>query len=298
MKLLLLLQSFLFLVFFSFSSAILKAQGAWIVPGADENYPRILLKNTQKSRVQASLTDTIIRAVYHGIYQNALSIPPNDNVDISSCRQRATIAQNAAFVYYVDRKYDASFTPIPLGEGERDILLTKCLQLLESINTTVEQITILQPNIYTNWQWRTKMLIHYLCAYDLLKGANVPDFQLQSARTKLIEFARNLYREANRSVLGLTFFDVVKNNHTLMTTCALGVAAIVLNNHNSVDINAQPLNWIQCALWHTDNILWQDASRNSESSVIAGYAEGPYYLKYWLLNGLPFLEEWGILPLI
>jgi hypothetical protein len=285
------LTIFLFLWGALFYSA--RGQGAWLPAGADESYPRIMLKNAQRAAVQASLSDTIIRAVYQGLYQNAASAPPSDNTNTSNQRARATIAQNAAFVYYLDRKYDAGWNPIPLSAAEKDAFLTKCLGLLENINTTVEQITIFQPDAYTNWQWRSKMIIHFMCAYDLLKGAGVPDPLLQNARNKLIEYARNLYREANRSVLGLTFFDVVKNNHTLMTTCALGVAAVVLNDHASGDPNAQPANWLQCALWHTDNVLWRDPSRNSEPDTIAGYAEGTYYAKYWLINGLPFFRGMG-----
>lgn len=283
----------IFLFLWGLLSHSVQAQGAWAPAGADESYPRIMLKNTQKSAVQASLTDTIIRAVYQGLYQNAMSNPPSDNTNTSNQRARATIAQNAAFVYYIDRKYDGAWNPIPLSAAEKDALLTKCLGLLENINTTVEQITLFQPDAYTNWQWRSKMIIHFMCAYDLLKGAGVPDPQLQNARNKLIEYARNLYREANRSVLGFTFFDVVKNNHTLMTTCALGVAAVVLNDHVSADPNAQPANWLQSALYHTDNVLWRDPSRNSEPDTLAGYAEGTYYTKYWLINGLPFFRGMG-----
>jgi hypothetical protein len=273
-----------------------QGQGAWLPAGADQSYPRIMLKNAQKAAVQASLSDTIIRAVYNGLYQNAMSGPPSDNTNTSNQRARAAIAQNAAFVYYLDRKYNAVWNPVPLSAAEKEALLTKCLALLENINTTVEQITLFQPDAYTQWQWRSKMLIHFTCAYDLLKGAGVPDPQLQNARNKLIEYARNLYREANRLVLGFTFFDLVKNNHTLMTSCALGVAAIVLNDHASADPNAQPANWLQCALWHIDNVLWRDPTRNSQPDTLAGYAEGTYYAKYWLINGLLFLGEWGISP--
>ncbi|RZK60845.1 MAG: hypothetical protein EOO59_06510, partial [Hymenobacter sp.] len=85
----------------------------------------------------------------------------------------------------------------------------------------------------------------------------------------------------------------VKNNHTLMTAAALGLAAVVLNEASSADANQQPSSWAGAGLYNIDNVLWRDAQRQSDSTQVAGYAEGPYYLKYALLNCLPFFRALG-----
>ncbi|RZK53513.1 MAG: hypothetical protein EOO59_12410, partial [Hymenobacter sp.] len=103
-----------------------------------------------------------------------------------------------------------------------------------------------------------------------------------------------LYRQSTTPLGGTYYFnDLVKNNHTLMTAAALGMAAVVLNEASSTDANQQPAKWAGAGLYHIDNVLWRDAQRQSDSTQVAGYAEGPYYLKYALLNCLPFFRAMG-----
>ena len=74
-----------------------------------------------------------------------------------------------------------------------------------------------------------------------------------------------------------------------MTCGALGVAAVVLNDATSTDLNEQPTRWMDAALWNIDNILWRDAARQSDSVEIAGYAEG-VLPPYAMLNVIPFMR--------
>lgn len=283
----------LFCFFIQLISKNTNAQsGAWNPANADLSFPRTLLKASEIAAVQASLQDSIRFRIFQGVYQSANTVIPAGNTTIGEKRVRSTLAKNAAFILLLYKKPLAGNVS-SLATAEADSLKTKVIKLLNEINTNVEAISLSNPGIYTEWQWRSKELIDYIIAYDLLKGANVSDTELTTAKANLQTFAGNLHKESNKTFFGMNFFGNVKNNHALMTAAALGISAVVLNDATSTDADKQPLNWINTALWNIDNILWRDKSRQSEPNIIAGYAEGPYYLKYAFLNVLPFNRAIG-----
>ncbi|WP_179225438.1 heparinase II/III domain-containing protein [Hymenobacter mucosus] len=218
---------------------------------------------------------------------------PAGNATSDERRARATFAKNAAFVLLLNRKPEGVGSVTPLSEAEQTALLQHAQTALETCNTAVEAFASFSGATYTQWQWRSKELLDYLIAYDLLRGAGVPVTTLGAATGRLQEFAGNLYAQSNRPFLGVGFYANVKNNHTLMTAAALGMAAIVLNDVVSTDPNRQPSNWINAGMYHIDNVLWEDAKRQSDPATVAGYAEGPYYFKYAFLNCLPFFRAMG-----
>jgi hypothetical protein len=258
--------------------------GSWAPAGADLSYPRTLLKTSDVPKVRASLTTASNRALYQGLYNEAQGNPTGDNTSSSGRRMRATFAKNTAFVVMLNCQPAGDVLPA----DQRAALLTKTRTLLESLNPNVEGLTS-----YTEWQWRSKELIDYLIAYDLLRGAGETPAALAASQARLQEFAGNLYRQSITPFFGISFYSYVKNNHTLMTAAALGMAAVVLNEASSADRNRQPAAWAGAGLYHIDNILWRDAQRQSDSTQVAGYAEGPYYCKYALLNCLPFFRAMG-----
>lgn len=251
------------------------------------SYPRTLLKLSDVPAVRASLATPAKQALYQGLYNEAQGSASDDNTSASGRRMRAAFAKNAAFVALLDyqpgRDNQANLDP-----AARAALLTKTRTLLESLNSNVEALTS-----YTEWQWRSKELIDYLVAYDLLRGAGETPAALAPSQARLQEFAGNLYRQSTTPFMGISFYSYVKNNHTLMTAAALGMAAVVLSEADSPDRNRQPATWAGAGLYHIDNVLWRDAQRQSDSTQITGYAEGPYYCKYALLNCLPFFRAMG-----
>lgn len=270
-------------------------QGAWRPLGADTSRPRTMLTPAELEllRTQASYSD--FEPIFLGVYAGARGMASTDNTTSNGRRARATSAKNAAFVLMFGRKP----RPHPkitdphdeqLNDSDRTELRAKVLSLLNTVNTEVPAITLTNLAAYDNWQWRSKDLIDYLIAYDLMLGAGTDPSLLAAARARLQQYAGNLYRESTRRILGVSFFDVVKNNHALMSAGALGMAAVVLNDVGSTDTSEQPEHWAQTALWNVDNILWHDAARQSEPGVVAGYAEGPHYMRYAFLNLLPFFR--------
>lgn len=266
----------------------LRAQtGSWAPAGADLSYPRTLLKLSDVPAVRANLATPTNQALYQGLYNEAQGSAIGDNTSASGRRMRATFAKNAAFVALLD--YQPGIANLAnLDPATRTALLAKTRALLESLNPNVEALTS-----YTEWQWRSKELIDYLIAYDLLRGAGETPEALAASQARLQEFAGNLYRQSTTPFMGISFYSYVKNNHALMTAAALGMAAVVLSEASSTDRNRQPAAWAGAGLYHIDNVLWRDAQRQSDSTQITGYAEGPYYCKYALLNCLPFFRAMG-----
>ncbi len=274
------------------------AQGSWNPPGLDPTFPRTLLDSLAVPAVRATLSDPEYLGLYGSIWSNANSAIPAGNSTNEDRAARSMIARDAAFVYLMDRKVSAN-TILPLSAAGRDSLLTRVLTLLEQINTVVDVGT--GWTFYNPWQHRSKELISYLIAYDLLKGAEITPAQLETSKAKLLEYSANLYQKSMASYvvylfITMKFFTFQYNNHSIMTASALGLAAVLFNDYSSANINYQPQNWINAGLYNLDNTLWMESGtypRVSEPDTLAGYAEGPNYFKYAFENAFPFIRSMG-----
>ena len=127
----------------------------------------------------------------------------------------------------------------------------------------------------------------------MLRGAGEAPAALAAGAARIQEFADNLHQQSVTPLGPYSFYGNIRNNHTLMTAAALGMAAVVLSEATSTNPSQQPATWAGTGLFHIDHVLWRDAQRQSDSTQVAGYAEGPYYLKYALLNCLPFFRAMG-----
>jgi hypothetical protein len=268
--------------------------GSWQPVGADLGYPRTLLKAEALASVRATLAAPDRLALYRTLWGDVQGAPTADNTASAGRRARAAWAKNAAFVLLLDQQPTEGSGLMALSEAQRSALISTTRSLLENLNPSVEAFATWSGSTpYTEWQWRSKELIDYLIAYDLLRGAGESAASLQASQLKIQTFAGNLYRQSTTPLGWFTFFGTIKNNHTLMTSAALGMAAVVLSEVTSTDVNQQPTNWAGAGLYHIDNVLWRDAQRQSDSTQVVGYAEGPYYAKYALLNCLPFFRALG-----
>jgi hypothetical protein len=275
--------------------SVLAQTGSWEPAGADTSFPRTLFKSADIPAVRLSLSDPQTMVLFAGIYNSASQMAPSDSSDASRL-VRSHIAKNAAFVTLLGKKYFGG-SVIDLPAEESAALSAKVVSILESIDTDVDRITVFNPGIYDSWQWRSKELIDFAIAYDLLRGAGFSDLQMTNSKSRIQEFAGHLYEESTRLIAPPTypvsFFDLVYNNHAIMTASAFGMAAVVINNAASSDANKQPFNWINTAMWNLENTCFIDAKRQSEPGIISGYAEGPGYFRYGFLNYLPFMRAMG-----
>jgi len=273
-------------------------QGSWTPPGASLSYPRTLLDSNSVEEIRSTLSKPVIIDLYQSIWNIANSIiPPGDSTD-GDRLNRAIMAREAAFVALMDRKWENG-SIVNLLPAEKDSLVSKALYLLNTMNTKVGY----QSGwvFYQEWQHRSKELIDYLTAYDLLKGEGISG---DTARDSLIHFTGNLYSRAMATYtiffVQFKFFDFQFDNHSIMTASALGMAAVVLNDHEDTNPNYQPQNWINAGLWNLDNTLWIENGsypRVSEPDTMAGYAEGPGYFNYAFQNAFPFIRSlYNFLP--
>ncbi len=263
------------------------AYSAWLPMGADTSYPRVLLKKDSIAAIRNNLVKAPNNILYSQVYASATAAYYFPNSSDNERRARATSAKNSAFVYLMNVKSSGN-TSVALSSQERDTVLNRCIRYLNNINTGIDSITTTNYTAYDSWQWRSKELINYLIAYDFLKGAGVNDALLSNAKNKLQEFAGHLYKECNRTVVIGNFWTLVSNNFTLITTGALGTAAIVLNDVQSSDPDYRPEMWIQAAMIKTDDALFTNTKRETERNQMAGFAEGPHYMLYSLLHYAPF----------
>src|SRR5688572_18053789 len=229
------------------------AQGSWQPAGANNSFPRTLLKASEIPAVQQSLSDPERLQIFASVYGWAVVASPVGNTDDMDRRMRARSAKNQAFVRIMDRKPVGNTFEI-LTPAERTQFETNTIALLSNLNTDVGT-----PYGYEKWQWRSKELIDYLTAYDLLLGAGVPASSLQTSKAKLQEFAGKLYGVASQSSFVGVFLNTYKNNHLLMTAAALGMAGVVLNDASSSVTNNQPTKWINAGMYAIDNVMWRDA---------------------------------------
>jgi len=270
----------------------------------DLSYPRTLVDAAAIPEIQNTLSSPLKMELYTLISSKAAKAIPEGNTLIEDRRSRSQIAREAAFVILMNKKIENGAIVELLAE-ERMALVEKVLQLLENLNSEVsfEQGWL----FFDKWQFRCRELTHYLIAYDLLKGANIPGVNTDLAAANLQEFAGNLharlvdtYINPITGIKHLEFFFYNTNNHGVMNAGAVGLAGIVLNGMESDDPNYQPANWINTAMWNLDYVLWSAGGllpRVAEKDILAGYAEGPSYFNYGFDTVFPFFRAlWNVMP--
>jgi hypothetical protein len=225
-----------------------------------------------------------------GIHASAKQGIPAGNQAVADRRTRAGIAKNAAFIAYLDRTAKGdSIVILPLEE--REVLIQKSIAILRECQTSIPQLSITTPNAYEDWQWHSKEFIDLLSAYDVLRGIpEISPMTLDSIEKRLAIFAVTFHREATKSVFGFTFFGTIRNNHALMTAGAIGMAGAVLYDFQSLIPEDQPIFWLNTALFAIDDIMFNGNQAQSSKDGKAGYAEGPHYYRYAMLNMLPFFR--------
>lgn len=267
-----------FLLMFSIAIPSL-ASAQWNPTGANSDRPRTVMKKSELPSMVTSLRSPANPerlTMYKELYDSANSpIAPSS----ASRQARSNQAKAAAFVVFVGLDKDLNpMTPQKITE-----LTDKAIMLLEVHNNTVDS-----KLKYTEWQWRSKELINYLTAYDLLLGANVPADRLKNVRIKLEQFTGDLHSKYTEGVVGVSIASTVINNHSLMTAAAIGMGGVVLNDHKDAS------KWINSSMIEIHDVLFFHHKRKSGVSnppAIYGYTEGPYYLKYAMKNMLPFFES-------
>ena len=273
------------LIFFLFSGIGVFAQGAWMPSNADMTYPRTLVKLHELPALRTWITSQPeIYELYEKLYSQAWSANPTVTVSNGQRRHAAHTAKNSSFILLINRK--------PVNGGldtlttlEADRFRNKAIDMLNLINNDVEAY----PN-FSNYLWRSSEICENLIAYDLLKGAGIPDSLLANGRTLLHDYLTDFHAQVSFDAFNLGLTSLHVDNHTLRAVGAIGMGAVVLNDAQSGDTDGRPSTWIQTALFQIDNVLWSDNASQSEAGVLAGYSEGPHYLRFGMKHNLEFFH--------
>lgn len=280
------------------------AQGEFAPPNADLSFPRTIIDSLDIPIVKSKLNDASNLFLFSLIWNKANSNIPSDNTTNTSRRARSEIAREAAFIFLMQKKIENQ-TVVPLTPSDSIFYLNRVIDLLDSINTDIAVQS--GWSFYYEWQFRAPELMQYLIAYDLLRGAGIPNNILTSAESKLKEFTGTLYIRItdlypcpNIPLCYLDFFSYNPNNHGVMNSATLGLAGIVLGDLGDADSNYQPNNWINVGMWNLDHSLFQATGyvpRVSARDTMVGYAESPGYFAYGFKNAFPFIRAmWNFLP--
>ncbi|NDC30560.1 MAG: hypothetical protein EBZ58_06410, partial [Bacteroidetes bacterium] len=275
--------------------------------------------------------------LYKDIWNYANNAEPNKCAYDVHCAHPQWVKSNA-IVYLLGLKYDnqtySKDTFLTMTSNTKDSFFNKAHQGLRNLNPRI----IGCSGFGDCGKVREKAidLVYYLQAYDLLKaGGGLPSSDQDkngnkcTARNKLREFARNLYKQSDDIINSWTGW---KKNHGIICASALGMAAIVLNDAGTetnffVGVwgsikswfgteeveyapNYSPLNWFDRAQGTSggndgilggedgleDNFFVGDHGAGcrdvpqSSADGTSGYAEGPGYFIDLAGVFLPYLR--------
>ena len=208
-----------------------------------------------RARVQS---DALHSVLYRGVYSRALA-------EGSGQRELARIAKSAAFCALIG------------SDGEGRILSDSAVSLLR--RKANELLSHLQPGVVagsSDVQWRAVELTQFSEAYAFLAAAGAAT---PASGEALSAFAAQAHSAA-------ASFLAPKNNLTLKLAAAAGTAALALERAPDSLIRARAAIWREAALQRIEDVLYETQSNNGTT----GYAEGPYYFRYAMLQVLPFLD--------
>lgn len=209
--------------------------------------------------------------------------------DINSEQIKARAARAAAFLFYLDRRPDASGTPGPfatlaerraMGERARDALLD---MLVTSRSKGLVDSVL---DIHT-----AQELHMWADTLDLLLGADLDVLKEKRAEAvqRVADLAADFY--ADFHITDWLFTRSLVNNHRTKTAAALGLAALAVNGEAFTarvgDGRYQPSLWLDSALRNLDF-----TARDILTDEDGGYQEGPGYLAYAGIDSYPFMWAW------
>jgi hypothetical protein len=233
----------------------------------------------------------------HGSSPSDLPAKKRGNTLAIANQVNARIAKEAAFLYFINMQITvsggtASFSE--LSSGDRTGYRDRAMAYLNSLDYQMLDYGITTDHM----QYESKAFIMALEAFDLLVSApgGVDADWAKTEKLDLQYWGRNTYILAN-DIIGGSFEYM--NNYNLMTSAALGLAAIVLNDCGGGWTRApyQPDRWANRANWEIMNCLFSQSNSQSNADGTEGYGEGPHYFQYAFENLMPmFIAYHNFLP--
>ena len=255
---------------------------------------RILQGNNIFSKIYSNDYKNRDGGVISGIYQNALRTTPNNRID------RAVLAKNKAFVALIGINGSSSEL-YEMSETERNSFRDQAIALLRNFDNSawsdqdrpdnfIEDIAFLADHLdeIYDLQYRSRELICYLEAYDMLRPIGSARVWEENIARRLIKFASNIYFLAD--YFGSYY---AYNNHRIISGAALGMAGILFGDWGADDgdfddrdsRSYMPTAWVGYGMININTVLY-----SYQVFPDGGYNEGPHYLRYSFVHALPFFK--------
>lgn len=278
--------------------------GSWHNEINNSTRPRLLLLSKDTEAIRRRLATGVFHQLYNneylnrfggyvgGVYQKAL-IFSEPRTDWKQTAQRAIIAKNAAFVYFMNRA----------ANGVDELHPEMRIKLRDKI---IKYLCELDPAVRSCWkdfgdvQWRARELLYYCQAYDLLMAA--PDAALVQKLPEMEErlhlFAANLFTVLDKWKEPWIPLVTSKDNKRILAAASLGVAGLTLNQcgsdqeQRSADRKTRALrpdSWIGAAM----NTVYYLLRSDDDASLVTrdgSYREGPHYYRYVATTVFPFMR--------
>lgn len=191
------------------------------------------------------------KSLYAELYLDAKNTTSISCEEIGVCKNAAR-AKNAAFVYLLG--VDENGLPLDgVDDPGRDFFRQRAIYYLKNIDTYDGKFPVFDFGrfSYNKQQYRSKEIIEYLSAYDLLRtgrahlGLTFSDNDEGIIRNKLVVATRTLYHRSKDLFSTLETYS----NYSLMTCAALGMAACILHDKTTYlwEVNSKPERWANAA---------------------------------------------------
>jgi len=257
---------------------------SWPLTGFDPTFPRISHEPAQLPDIRQGLKlDPLKNRLFEALCNNLEDTVYYGTTDDMLKRNAAAATKNVAFCLLVDCYQEPStgvfYAPLP--DSLRLHFIRQAYKGFATLNVVVPSIVGANYGNFDDWQWPAKMLLNYTQAYDMLMSTpGIPDSVRQVARAQLLAFTQQYWQRATEpAISSASFFDLIQNNHALMTGAALATAAIALAD-SAPQPGSFPAQILHKVLPTCANIFWEGLRPMSMPDTLAGYAEGPHYLRY------------------
>jgi len=252
----------------------------------EEIRSRIFEGNNIFSRIYSNQYNNRDGVNIGGIYQNAFRSSYGSRMD------RAVLAKNRAFVALLGIAATPTGVLYEMSEEQINAMRDRALSLLRDFNFSAwsggRGVVASQYSKIWDLQYRSRELICYLEAYDMLREIGGSRVWEEDIAQRLIQFASNIYYLANYWGGFFTY-----NNHRIITASALGMAGILFGDWG-VDEDEfnddgfrsyMPTAWVGYGMVNINSVLYTHQVYDD-----GGYNEGPHYLRYAFVHALPFYK--------
>ena len=226
---------------------------------------------------------------YEGIYKDIFNSNYSPKSLVYTLTEKShpisTWCKNAAFVYLIGLRPDGS----ALNSTQLTFLHDSVLNEMRYAYTRYGS----NDNYFKggDWDelqiWRSKELVSYLSAYELMRAAGATPEELFAPRDGLANVATELYTQATKPFASLS--KALNNNISVITCSALIMSGIVLHDRKTTFFNrvAKPDNWANKGFIRLNETMFGALMHQTEDEGVRGFKEAGGYFAFAMESLVP-----------